>query len=221
MFCIKPIVGIAMLGLLPPSLMAGEGKTHRFKFAKEEVGKAPTGWLVAQTHKGKGSIWKIVEDATAPSKTGLVLAQMAESPSKVFNLCVAKNTSYKDVEVRVAFKAMRGKKDQGGGIVWRYQDANNYYVARFNPLEDNYRLYKVIGGERMQLETKEDIKIPVGEWHHLKIKHVGDMIECYLDGKRILQHNDNTIAQPGKIGLWSKADAQTYFDNFAVIEAKN
>lgn len=219
--CIKALLGTALVVMWAPLLQAGEGKIQRFQFSKDEVGKAPKGWLVTQTHKGKGSIWKIVKDDTAPSKTGLVLAQTAASPSKVFNLCVAKNTKYRDVEVSVAFKAMRGEKDQGGGIVWRYQDANNYYVARFNPLEDNYRLYKVIAGQRIQLETKEGIKIPAGEWHRLKIKHVGDKIECYLDGKKILQHKDNTIAQPGQVGLWSKADAQTYFDNFAVIEAGN
>src|SRR5579859_5565887 len=203
------------------AVAGAQEKTRDFRFSKNDLGKVPAGWTAERTGKGEGSVWKVVEDKTSPSKSGVALAQTAVGPSSLFNLCVAEDTHYKDVEVIVAFKANHGKKDQGGGIVWRYQDANNYYIARMNPLEDNYRLYKVIGGERMQLETKEDIKIPVGEWHHLKIKHVGDMIECYLDGKRILQHNDNTIAQPGKIGLWSKADAQTYFDNFAVIEAKN
>jgi hypothetical protein len=191
-----------------------------FKFSKADVGKAPADWTVTQTGKGNGSVWKVVEDNTAPSKTGLVLAQTAQSPSAVFNLCVANGTSYQNVEVSVAFKAMKGVKDQGGGIVWRYQDANNYYVARFNPLEDNYRVYKVIAGKRIQLETQEDIKVPAGEWHVLKIKHTGADIECYLDGKKLLEHKDNTIAKAGQVGLWSKADAQTYFDNFAVIEAK-
>ena len=82
---------------------------------------------------------------------------------------MATDTNSKEIEVRVAFKAVRGKKDQGGGIVWRYQDANNYYVARMNPLEDNYRVYQVVAGERIQLATKEDLKVPVGEWHTLKV----------------------------------------------------
>src|SRR5262245_11548177 len=114
------------------------------KFGKEDLGKVPAGWKAAQTGKGDGSVWKVVEDMTAPSKSGLALAQTAEGPGPMFNLCVAEDSSLKDVEITVAFKANAGKNDQGGGVVWRYQDANNYYVARVNPLEDNFRVYKVV-----------------------------------------------------------------------------
>jgi Domain of Unknown Function (DUF1080). len=88
-----------------------------------------------------------------------------------------------------------------------------------NPLEDNYRVYKVVAGKRIQLETKEELKVPVGEWHNLKIKHVGDHIECFLDGKKHLDVKDDAIAKAGKVGLWTKADAQTHFDQFTVKEA--
>jgi hypothetical protein len=144
------------------------------------------------------------------------LAQTADGPKPLFNLCVADDTSYQDLEASVAFKAVKGKEDQGGGILWRYQDGNNYYTARYNPLESNYRVYKVVGGRRTQLETQEDIRIKAGEWHTLKIKMMGSQIECYLDGKKILEAKDDTIAKPGKVGLWTKADAQTYFDDFKV-----
>ena len=198
------------------SAYPGDEKARGFSFAKSDLGKVPAGWKATQTNKGEGSIWKVVADESVPSKTGLALAQTAESPNAVFNLCVAKDTSYKDVEVNVTFKAIAGKKDQGGGIVWRYQDENNYYVARMNPLEDNYRLYKVVAGKRIQLETKEELVVPVGEWHTLKIKHVGEQIECFLDGKKILGAKDNTIDKAGQVGLWTKADAQTRFDSFTV-----
>jgi len=118
--------------------------------------------------------------------------------------------------VMVAFKAVRGKKDQGGGIVWRYKDANNYYIACINPLEDNYRVYKVVDGKRTQLQTKERLKVPAGEWHDLKIKTKGDRIECFLDGKKELDTKDGTFTDAGKIGLWTKADAQTEFDDLRV-----
>jgi hypothetical protein len=214
-------VGVVLTGVLVAPAQAGEGKARAFRFDKGDVGKAPAGWKATQTHKGaNSSIWKVVADDTAPSKSGLALAQTAESPSAVFNLCVATDTGYQDVEVRVAFKAVRGKKDQGGGIVWRYQDANNYYVARMNPLEDNYRVYKVVAGQRIQLGTKEGLKVPEGEWHTLKVKMVGDHIECFLDGKKLLDVRDNTIAKAGQVGLWTKADAQTFFDNFVVSSGK-
>src|SRR5262245_40842644 len=214
-------VSVVLAGMLAAPLQAGEGKARTFRFGKGDLGKVPDGWKAAQTNKGaNSSIWKVVADDTAPSKTGLVLAQTAESPGPVFNLCVAEGTRYKDVEISVAFKAIKGKKDQGGGIVWRYQDANNYYVARMNPLEDNYRVYKVVGGNRIQLGTKEELQVPVGEWHMLKVKMVGDHIECYLDGKKLLDVRDSAISQAGQVGLWSKADAQTYFDSFVVVSGK-
>ena len=164
---------------------------------KEDLGKLPTGWKAAQTGKGDGRVWKVVADDSAPSKRGFVLAQTAESPRGLFNLCMADDGAYKDVEVQVAFKAVRGKEDQGGGIVWRYRDAKNYYVA-MNPLESNYRVYKVVEGKRIQLGTKEDLKIPAGEWHTLKIKQAGEQIECWLDGKKYLQVKDGTFTKAAR-----------------------
>jgi Domain of Unknown Function (DUF1080) len=187
-----------------------------FTFAKADLGKVPAGWKAAQTGKGEGSVWKVVEDKTAPSKSGFALAQTAQGPSPLFNLCVAEDASFKDVVITVAFKADAGKIDQGGGVVWRYADANNYYIARFNPLEDNYRVYKVVDGKRVQLATKEDLKAPAGEWHTLSVTMTGDAITCSLNGAKHLEAKDDTFAKAGKVGLWTKADAQTSFDNFQV-----
>jgi hypothetical protein len=208
----------AMVAVMGASLVAAEDTAQPFRLSKDQLGKVPAGWKSAQTGKGTGSVWKVIADDTAPSKTGLVLAQTAESPNALFNLCVADEPSLKDVEVMVAFKAVKGKNDQGGGIVWRYQDHDNYYIARMNPLEDNFRVYKVLAGKRIQLGTKEDLKVPTGEWHHLKIKHVGNHIECFLDGTKYLDVNDSAIQKAGKVGLWSKSDAQSHFDQFIVKE---
>jgi hypothetical protein len=205
-------VGVAFAFLA----VAADDKASLFKFSKDDAGKLPAGWKSDQTGKGEASVWKVVADDTAPSKSGLVLAQTAQGPGSVFNLCLATDSSFTDVEAMVAFKAVKGEKDQGGGIVWRYQDGNNYYIARMNPLEDNFRVYKVVDGKRIQLETKEDLKVPSGEWHSLKIKQAGARIECFLDGKKYLDIKDDTFTKAGKVGLWTKADAQTYFDEFRV-----
>ncbi len=197
------------------SVAAADEKGALLKLNKDDLGKVPTGWKAAQTGKGE-SVWKVVADESAPSKTGFALAQTTADPAATFNLCVAEDTSFKDVEASVAFKAIKGEQDQGGGIVWRYQDTNNYYIARMNPLEDNYRVYKVVDGKRTQLETKEGLKVPSGEWHTLKIKMSGGQIECYLDDKKQLEAKDETFKEAGKVGLWTKADAQTYFDRFTV-----
>lgn len=203
-------VGILLLGGVA---FADEVNPVKHDFETATVGSAPKGWTAAKTGSGEGSVWKVVEDKTAP-KGSKVLAQTAESPGPMFNLCVVDDTNFKDVEITVAFKAIKGKKDQGGGIVWRYKDENNYYVARFNPLEDNYRLYHVVDGKRTQCGGKEDLKAKDGEWHTLTVKMLGDSITCSLNGKVEIEAKDTSFAKAGKVGLWTKADAQTYFDDF-------
>ena len=176
---------------------------------KAKVGELPEGWSAAKTGEGPGSVWRVLKDKGGKK----VLAQTSdEGPAGVFNLCVAENSSFADTDVSVAFKAMAGKLDQGGGPVWRYKDDNNYYIARMNPLEDNYRVYKVVAGKRTELGSV-DIKISSGEWHTIRVVHKADHIQCYLDGKLYLDVKDGTFEDSGRIGLWTKADAQTYFAN--------
>jgi len=212
------ICGMALVALAGTVVLAADDKTMLFKFGKDDAGKVPAGWKAAQTGKGE-SVWKVVADDTAPSKSGYVLAQTTDDRDALFNLCVADKPSLKDVEVTVAFKAVKGEKDQGGGIVWRYQDAKNYYIARMNPLEDNFRVYKVVDGKRSKEFQNAEVKVKAGEWHTLKIEMKGNEIECYLDGKKYLEVKDDSIKDAGKVGLWTKADAQTYFDQFIVKEA--
>ena len=211
------IMMAALVALLSSSLLlAADDKARSFQFGSDDVGKVPPGWKADKTGKGEGSVWKVVADKTAPSRKGYALAQTAEGPSSVFNICVAEDTKLKDVELSVAFKAMAGKRDQGGGFVWRYQDNNNYYVCRMNPLEDNYRVYKVVNGKRSAEFQDETMKVPLNEWHTLKVMMTGDHIECFLDGKKYLDVKDDSIKDAGKVGLWTKADAQTRFDDFKV-----
>jgi hypothetical protein len=209
-------IAAALIVLAGVTVWAGEGKQRTFRFNKDDVGKVPSGWKAERTGKGEGSIWKVVADETAPSKSGYVLAQTAESPRAVFNICVAEDTKYKDVELSVSFKAVAGKLDQGGGFVWRYRDNDNYYICRMNPLEDNYRVYKVVDGKRTQLGGKEGVKIKSGEWHKLKVTVKGNKMEGYLNGEKLWEITDDTYKDAGKVGFWSKADAQTHFDEFKV-----
>src|SRR5262245_48048911 len=201
--------------LLAAGAASAEDGPRTFTFAKGDLGKLPAGWKAAQTGKG-ASVWKVVADDTAPGNTGFALAQTTDDRPALFNLCVAEEPSLKDIEATVAFKANAGEKDQGGGIVWRYQDADNYYVARMNPLEDNFRVYKVVCGKRSPDLQNAEVKVPKGEWHTIKITMVGDKIECFLDGKKYLEAKDDTFANAGKVGLWTKSDAQTSFDTLTV-----
>lgn len=199
-------------GLLDVPTPEIEGKTRHWTFTSDDVDKTPEGWEIAQTGEGNGSVWKVVADEAAPSQTVFVLAQTAESPRSMFNLCVIEDVSYSDVKLTVAFKSVAGKIDQGGGIVWRYVDPNHYYICRFNPLEDNLRIYKVIVGKRTQLASF-DVELVAEKWHTLTVTMRGDLIVCDVDGTR-LGVRDDTLSDAGRIGLWTKADAQTHFDQF-------
>jgi hypothetical protein len=198
---------------LPSTVYAVEPFVVSLENAK--VGELPQGWTAAKTGEGPGSVWKVLEDKDGKK----VLAQTSDQgPNGLFNVCIAENTSFTDIDLTVAFKAVAGKLDQGGGPVWRYKDANNYYVARMNPLEDNYRVYKVVAGKRTQLASA-DVKAPAGEWHVLRVVQKSNHIQCFLDGKLYLDVTDNTFKERGKIGLWTKADAQTFFVDLQVKSA--
>jgi hypothetical protein len=209
-------LSIAVVVLTAAQSAVAQEKARTIHFSKDDLGKVPAGWKVDKTGTAEGSVWKVEADDTAPSGKGYVLAQTAEGPRPLFNLCVLEDGRYRDLELSVRFKALKGKIDQGGGVVWRYQDANNYYIARYNPLEGNYRVYKVEGGKRTQLDSAEDLKVGAGEWHTLTVRQSGNRIECLLDGKPHLEVTDATFPEAGRVGLWTKADAQTVFDELTV-----
>ncbi len=184
-----------------------------WNFDSDKTGQIATGFT------NEVGQWKLVEDATAPSKPH-VLAQLAKSSRATFNVALGAETNYGDVDISLKLKAVAGEVDQGGGPVWRAKDAKNYYVARYNPLEDNYRVYKVVEGRRRQLGSA-DIDDYSPDWHTLRVTMRGDHIECYYDGKKYLDVKDQTFGDPGRVGLWTKADAQTHFDDFRVTETKS
>ena len=178
-----------------------------FNFDADKAGEMAKGWTADV------GTWTVVADDTAPSKPN-VLAQSAEGPGAQFNIALATATSFKDLDLTVKMKAVAGKADQGGGPVWRARDAKNYYVCRWNPLEDNFRLYKVVDGKRTQL-ANADLKAEAG-WHTIRVTMKGDQIECYFDGKKVVEAKDDTFKDAGKVGLWTKADAATHFDDLTV-----
>jgi hypothetical protein len=207
-------MALATVTTLVLEFAGADGKTTSIAFQRSDLGKPPTGWTIAKTGTGEGSVWAVTADATAPSGQGVTLAQTAAGPTQLFNLCVLERSTFKDGEVAVAVRAVKGQIDQGGGVVWRYVDANNYYVCRYNPLEENFRVYHVKAGKRTQLATKERLDLPEGQWFTVSIRHAGTKIECFLNGTKHLDVNDATFPAAGKVGVWSKADAISHFDQF-------
>jgi len=195
-----------------------------FSFNSCVVGKIPTGWSQYITGRaGENPNWKIVDD-----NGNKVLAQLSEdNPNYHFNEIIFDGFEAKNIELLVKMKGVKGKMDQGGGFIWRFIDANNYYVVRANPLEDNVVLYKVENGKRIDLPIlgkgrTYGVEVnPLGSgWNNLRLTVVDNLFTVYLNSEQIFQVKDGTFVNPGKIGLWTKADAVSYFDEFQVIGIK-
>lgn len=177
-------------------------------FDLDATGALPKGCMAGATGGG-ASKWSVEFDASAPSKPN-VLKQSGEAP---FPWCVAKNTAIADGMVEVKFKPVAGREDQAGGLVWRFKDGNNYYVARANALENNVSLYYTLNGSRRTLKYV-DAPVPRNAWHTLRVEFSGKRIRVMLNGKSYIDMEDSRIAGAGMVGMWTKADSVTLFDDF-------
>jgi hypothetical protein len=193
-------------------------------FDKDEAGKAPKGFVFGVTGKGKPGVWILKKDPTAPSAPNVLAQTDADPVSYRFPLCVYEGFSGRDVDVSVKYKPVSGKEDQAAGIVWRYQDQNNYYIVRANANENNVVLYRVEKGIRTDLPLVGKgrtygmkAKIPSGEWGTLRIVAMGNKFEVYSNGAKLYEVEDATFPMAGKVGLWTKADSVTLFDDFTII----
>lgn len=185
-------------------------KDTTINFEKCVIDKLPDGFSQAATGKLQKLNWKIVND-----NGNKVVEQSAKNEGDYYNLLVLDKLKYQDMSITVKLKAVAGEEDQGGGLVWRYIDNNNYYIARCNPLEHNFRLYHVVSGNRKQLKSV-DCDIKAGIWFTMTIEMKGNKVTCSLNGKKMIEATDDTFKSPGNIGLWTKADAVTYFDDLTI-----
>lgn len=195
-----------MLFMAYVSMSAADDRKRTWTFEHDSLGAPPQGITVAVGE------WTVVS-----IDGGKALAQSAKNANPVFNLALVDGTHAKNVDISVKLKALAGEFDQGGGLVWRAKDAKNYYVARFNHKEDNFRVYKVVDGVRSQPFQNADVKHHEG-WTLLRVTMIGDHIECYLDGKKYLDVKDTTFPDAGKIGVWSKSDARSQFDDLTLSQ---
>jgi hypothetical protein len=208
-----PMVCVIGLMLSSGCATTQKGAGDRWDFERDQADRLPIGWRVAETNPTtKTATWQVVRDDSAGSGKRVLALTDTTNLRPTFNVAIAEDTFYKDVSVSVRVKAVSGKIDQGGGPIWRCQDERNYYVCRINPLENNYRVYKVVDSKREKLASA-DVTLKAGQWYTLGVRMIGDQIACSLDGKPMLTARDTSIAQGGKVGFWTKADAVTSFDD--------
>ena len=178
-------------------------------FDEMKIGAPPPGWTATQTGSGSAK-WSVGKDESAPSKPNV----LKQSGQATFPVCFKNDTNVKDGFVEVKFKPVAGKEDQAGGIIWRAQDANNYYISRANALEDNVTIYHTINGKRVAFKNI-NTKVTSGVWHTLRVEFQGNKFAVTFDGNKVIDATDESFANAGKVGVWTKADSVTLFDDFA------
>ncbi len=190
-------------------------KTWTWGFEGDRVNRAPTGFSFGRTGDGRPGRWVVWPHPDAPSRPNVLAQVDGDSVDFRFPMAVADGPRLADVRLSVRCKPMAGVLEQSCGLVFRYQDGQNYYVARANALERNVRLYKVVGGHRRQLG---DWRGPVTNetWHLLQVEARGEAVTVSWDGEAVIDLRDRTFQGPGQVGVWTKADSVVYFDDFRV-----
>jgi len=196
-------------------------ETRKVDFTQDAVGQAPNGFDFGHTAKvGAPGRWVVQAEGT-----NKYLAQLDPDATRSrFPVAVLTNVTATDVDLSVRFKPISGRVDQAAGLVWRFQSEDNYYIVRANALEDNVVLYKVQNGKRTDLPLSGEgrtygkkVDVPSGAWSTLRVVATGPRFEVYFNGNRLYEVEDTTFARGGKVGVWTKADSVTHFDDLAVV----
>jgi len=210
------IIGTALLGV--GSLAFAQGTTgpssKTWNFDADKPGEPPAGFEFAKTGQGSEGKW-VVRAAEGSPNNQVLVQESADRTDYRFPLAVLKEGSYKDLTLSVRARPVSGEVDQGFGMVWRYKDANNYYIARCNADEDNCTIYHTVAGSRRSFQNKP-IKVAKNTWHTLKVDAAGNHFVVWFDGNKVLDATDDTFKDAGKVGLWTKADSVIQFDDFTV-----
>jgi hypothetical protein len=203
-------------------LETNDMSNHAIGFESNRTGSTPEGWTAALTGSGNPK-WTVESDDTAPSKAKV----LKQSGRATYPLLLKNDISIKDGFIEMKFKAVAGSEDRAAGVVWRAKDANNYYVARANALEDNFVLYKTVNGVRSALDIVGrkggygvSVPVPANTWHSLRIDFKGARFTASFNGKQMFEVEDSTFSDGGKVGLWTKADSVTLFDEINYGETK-
>ena len=214
--CRACFVCVCILGFASP-VHAWHHRVWQWSFDTEDDRVPPKGFSFARTGTGRPGQWLVLKAPDATNDTRL-LAQLDADPTDFrFPIALVDAPVLANVIFSVKCKPVSGQVDQACGVVFRYQDERNYYLARANALEQNVRLYKVVGGHREQLADWPGPTLR-SVWHELRVYARGDHLVVSWDGRRVIDRLDRTFLDAGKVGLWTKADSVTYFDDLRLEE---
>jgi hypothetical protein len=204
-----------------PVVVRAETSSPRqeWSFDQDQSGALPGQFVIGTLFDGRqAGDWQVLATDRAKSPPNVLAQLMAKGADHVYKVTLAKEVVASDVSLQVSFLPIQGNADMGGGLIWRAADDRNYYLARANPLEQNIRVYRVVKGVRHLLQNF-DRTINVRQWHRLMVTHRGCQITVYYDDEQVLNVCDKTF-HTGTIGLWTKSDAVTYFDDLQLQRLK-
>jgi hypothetical protein len=203
------VVGIAaVVGAVAIARAAAGAIT--WDFGAEAPGAAPNGFSFGRTGQGREGRWVVVADPTSPAG-GRALAQLDDDATDYrFPVAVAEAPVLRDLRLEVRCRPLSGKVDEACGLVFRFRDADDYYVARANALEDNVNLYRVVKGRRSQIAGWRGA-VTRDAWHALAVEARGDHLKVFWDGRPVVDARDATFPEAGRVGVWTKADSVTHF----------
>ncbi len=211
---------VALTLIITAATAFAQSGKRTWNFDQDPPGRMPSNFTSALTGQGTVGRWEVMKDDSAPSPPNVLAQTSTDTTDYRFPVAIAEDTSYKDLALSVKFKTISGRVDQGAGLVFRLKDKDNYYVVRANALEDNFRLYHVIKGRRVQF-AGANFKVTSNTWHEIKVEARGNEFKCFYDGKIKFTAKDDTFKDAGKIGLWTKADSVIHFDDLAVEDLGN
>lgn len=215
------LLGVTVIALLSVSVVgvfavrAEQGHVWTWNFDADRPGDPPSGFSFGRTGEGRAGRWVVQADKSAPSGLNVLAQTDTDTTDYRFPIAVANEPLLHDVQLSVRCKPVSGQVDQAAGLVFRYRDENNYYVTRANALEDNINFYRVLNGRRQQFAGWNG-RVTNGVWHELRVEAHGDHFEIYWDGQKVIDAHDKTFSEAGKVGVWTKADSVTEFDDLKV-----
>lgn len=213
-----PMKTRAIVSMLACSIatLAVAGDPVKKDFESDAAGSPPAGFVFARTGNGAEGKW-VVRIEKGGDKNHVLLQESTDPTDYRFPVAILKEGAYKDVTLGVRARPLSGAVDQGFGLVWRYKDANNYYITRCNADEDNCTIYRTVGGSRRAF-LNQSVKVAKNAWHTLKLEAMGDHFVVWYDGNKVLDAKDETFREAGRVGLWTKADSVIEFDDLTVEE---
>ena len=198
----------SILAIFVMSVTTALAAAETVNFDDMKTGAPPPGWTATQTGSGSAK-WTVEKDDSAPSKPNV----LKQSGQATFPVCLKNDTNIKDGFVEVRFKPISGKEDQAGGLIWRAKDSNNYYIARANALENNVTIYHTINGHRTE-KKRTKTTVATNQWHTLRVDFQGNHFTVTFEGKKAIEWDDDKFREGGNVGVWTKADSVTLFDDF-------